>query len=498
MVTSMRICNVPKCYNKATIQKNFVFLCENHENVELRIEKDSLGEVEVPQVALWGAQTQRSLFNFSISGITFPTVFLESLVRIKRACANVNVRLGQISEEIGKAIISAADKVLNEEMWEHFPLDIMQTGSGTQTNMNANEVLANLASELLGGTRGKKEPVHPNDHVNKGQSSNDIIPAAMYVSAAVTIKKDLLPALNEMITVLQQKEQEFKDIIKIGRTHLQDAVPLTLGQEFSGYVHQLLYIKEELEKFLPVLCHLPIGGTAVGTGLNAHPKLGELACEELSKELGLPFRQSENLFMDIAAHDRLVTASSHLRTLAVILIKIANDLRWLASGPRCGLGELSMPANEPGSSIMPGKVNPTQAEALVQVGLKVIGNDSIVSMGGFFGGQLDLNTAKPLMIYSTLESITMLSNAMRSFSEKALKGLRANRERIQALVEQSLMLATALTPYIGYDRAAKLAQKAFQEGKTIKEVALEENVLPPAELEKALDLKKMVRPHQKE
>lgn len=464
---------------------------------EYRIETDRLGEIKVPKEVFWGAQTQRSLKNFAISNIQFPKLFLETLVRIKRVCAKANGELGEIPSDIAAAIIKAANDVLEKGMWDQFPLDIIQTGSGTQTNMNANEVLANIASEFLGSERGKKHPVHPNDHVNRGQSSNDIIPAAMYVSIAVALKTTLFPALYKIATSLEEKAKEFENIIKVGRTHLQDAVPITLGQEFSGYSTQIKAVEHQLMALFPIVCKLPVGGTAVGTGLNAHPELAPKVCELLSQELDLDFIPSTNRFAQIAAHDELVTISGLLKTLAVALIKIGNDLRWLASGPRCGLGEITIPANEPGSSIMPGKVNPTQAEALIQGCLKVIGNDYTVTMGGFYGGQLDLNTAKPLVVHCLLESITILSNSMNSFTDRCLVGITANREHIATLVEKSLLLVTALTPSIGYDKAVKLAQQAFKEGKTIREVTLENKILDPEVLDKALDLSKMVNPHKK-
>ncbi len=461
---------------------------------EYRIERDSLGEVKVPKNVWWGAQTQRSLENFRISGTRFPILFLDSLIRIKRSCARANIELKELSEKIGKAIIAAADKIINDQMWDQFPLDVYQTGSGTQTNMNANEVIANIANEILGGKRGEKKPVHPNDHVNKGQSSNDIIPTAMNVSTARALQNQLIPTLKTLRKKLEEKAIQFKEIIKIGRTHLQDAVPITLGQEFSGYAAQLRATESQLELIFPIITFLPIGGTAVGTGLNAHPKLAKLTCRYLSDELGISFKPSQNKFSQIAAHDELVTISGILKTLAAALIKIGNDIRLLASGPRCGLGELILPVNEPGSSIMPGKVNPTQVEALVQACLRVIGNDQVIAMGGFFGGQIDLNTTKPLMIYTLLESITLLSNSMKSFTEKCVEGIKANRERISFLVNQSLMLVTALTPHIGYDKAAKIAQKAYKEGKTIRQVVLEEKLLTEEELDNFLNLHSMVHP----
>ncbi|MFQ6123576.1 MAG: class II fumarate hydratase [Candidatus Heimdallarchaeota archaeon] len=463
---------------------------------EYRIETDSLGEVKVPKEVYWGAQTQRSLKNFAISGIQFPKLFLEALIRIKRACAKVNSELGEIPSGIAMAIIKAANKIFKDDLWNQFPLDIMQTGSGTHTNMNANEVLANIASELLDSERGKKHPVHPNDHVNRGQSSNDIISVAMNVSIAVALKTMLFPVLNKIAKSLDVKAKEFENIIKVARTHLQDAVPITLGQEFSGYSTQIKAIEHQLMTLFPIVCKLPVGGTAVGTGLNAHPKLAPKVCKRLSEELDLNFTPSTNRFAQIAAHDELVTISGLLKTLAVALLKIANDLRFLASGPRCGLGEISLPVNEPGSSMMPGKVNPTQAEALIQCCLKVIGNDYTMTMCGFYGGQLDLNTAKPLMIYCLLESIIILSHSMNSFTDRCLVGITANREHITTVVEKSLQLITALTPHIGYDNAVNLVQQAIKEEKTIREVALENKILDPKALEKVLDLSKMVRPHK--
>ncbi|MHA1910776.1 MAG: class II fumarate hydratase, partial [Candidatus Kariarchaeaceae archaeon] len=429
--------------------------------------------------------TQRTINNFKISGITFPINFLETLVTVKKVCAKVNGKLGEITSKEAQLIALAAEKIINDHLWDQFPLDIIQTGSGTQTNMNANEVLANLAS------KGEKEKIHWSI-VNRGQSSNDIIPTAMNVSTSVAITKELIPQLKKLIEALKEKEEEFKAIIKIARTHLQDAVPMTMGQEFGTFAAQLKEIKRQIVMTLPSLYKLPVGGTAVGTGVNAHPLLAEEVCKELEKEYDIPFKPSENLFRQIAAHDELVTISGIIRTLAIALIKIANDIRWLASGPRCGLGELSLPANEPGSSIMPGKINPTQSEAMVQAGLMVMGNDHVVSLGGLYGGQLNLNTAKPIIIHSLLQSISILSNAMRSFTEKSVIGIKVNEDRIASLVEQSLMLATALTPYIGYDEASKLAKKAFEEGKTIRELALEEKILTEEELEKALDTSKMV------
>ncbi|MHA2100306.1 MAG: class II fumarate hydratase [Candidatus Kariarchaeaceae archaeon] len=459
---------------------------------EYRIEKDTMGEVKVPAHALWGAQTQRSIENFQISHKTFPNSFIIALISIKRACAIVNGELNIIPQNISNAIIQAADEIIEEgNNLDQFPLDIFQTGSGTQTNMNANEVLSNRAIQLLGGILGSKEPVHPNDHVNKGQSSNDVIPTAMHVSALNEMSKALLPSLDRLINALKNKQDDFMNIVKIGRTHLQDAVPLTLGQEFSGYTFQLESIKSHLIETAKYLEQVAIGGTAVGTGLNAHAELDNRVCSILSTELKLNFRSDGNKFALIGSKDALVSLSGALKTLAVALIKIANDIRWLASGPRCGLGEISLPENEPGSSIMPGKVNPTQNEMLVQVGVQVIGNDAAISMGGSWG-VLELNLMKPMMINNVLESIEILANAMDSFAKYCVIGIEANKDRIKTLVNQSLMLVTALTKDIGYDKAAYVAKKAFNEGKTIREVVLEENLIPETEIDSKLDLTKMV------
>jgi len=459
---------------------------------EFRTESDTMGEIQVPKDALWGAQTQRSKQNFQISGRKFPTAFIKAHVALKRACAQANKELGELDPQIADAIIQACEEVLHEDKFlDMFPLDIYQTGSGTQTNMNVNEVLSNRAIQIMGGEIGSKKPVHPNDHVNKGQSSNDTIPSSMHISALHEIHTRLLPAIDTLASALEEKQAEFANIIKIGRTHLQDAVPLTLGQEFSGYVAQLKMAKQHLEETAKHLEQLALGGTAVGTGLNAHPQLAERACEILSENLHLHFRADANKFALIASKDSLVAVSGALRTLAIAGMKIANDIRWMASGPRCGLGELDLPTNEPGSSIMPGKVNPTQNEMLVQVGAQVVGNDAAVAAGGQWG-YLELNLMKPMIISNILESIDILSNGLVSFADKAIAGLKANEDRIANLVEQSLMLATALTPYVGYDKAAYIAKTAFKEGKTIREILKEHDYIPEDEIENALDLSSMV------
>lgn len=459
---------------------------------DTRIETDTMGEVKVPKNALWGAQTQRSKENFQISNRKFSNAFIKAHVELKRACAIANESLGELSKDIADAIVKAADEILEEgKHLDQFPLDIFQTGSGTQTNMNVNEVISNRAIQLLGGEIGSKTPVHPNDHVNKGQSSNDTIPSSMHIATLNEIHYRLVPAIDHLVEALSKKSEEFKGIIKIGRTHLQDAVPLTLGQEFSGYIAQLKTAKAHILETSKHLEKLPIGGTAVGTGLNAHPKLDKKVCEILSNRMGLNFRAEGNKFAMIAAKDEIVATSGALRTLAIACMKIANDIRWLASGPRSGLGELSLPANEPGSSIMPGKINPTQNEMLVQVGAQVVGNDAAIATGGQWG-YLELNLMKPMMISNILESIQILSNGMVSFAEKAIAGLEANKDKIENLVEQSLMLATALTPYIGYDKAADVAKTAHKEGKTIREILMEKDLLPEDKIDEALDLSGMV------
>ncbi len=440
----------------------------------MRVETDSMGAIDVPADRYWGAQTQRSLHHFAIGDARserMPVEVVHAMGLLKRACAEVNLAEGRLDPVIGPLIISAAEAVAGGSLDEHFPLYIWQTGSGTQTNMNANEVIANRAIELAGGVLGSKRPVHPNDHVNMGQSSNDTYPTAMHVAIATLVTGSLLPSVTQLRDALAARAREFGDIVKIGRTHLQDAVPLTLGQEFSGYVAQLDADLQRLDVVLPGLYELAIGGTAVGTGLNAPAGFGEAVAARLAELSGLPFVSAPNKFAALAAHDAVVFASGALATLAASLTKIANDLRWLGSGPRAGLGELSLPENEPGSSIMPGKVNPTQSEALTMVAVQVFGNDAAVKFAGS-QGNFELNVYKPVMAANVLRSARLLADACDSFREFAVEGLVANRERIAEHVARSLMLVTALSPKIGYDRAAEVAKKAHHEETTLKEAAL--------------------------
>ena len=436
-----------------------------------RIERDTFGDIEVPADHLWGAQTQRSLEHFRISGERMPPALIRALALVKRACATVNSQLGQLDDAKVEAIVAAADEVLAGRHDAEFPLVVWQTGSGTQSNMNMNEVLANRASELMGGERGEGRRVHPNDDVNRGQSSNDVFPTAMYVAAVEQIERHLIPAIEGLRNTLRDKSGAFADIVKIGRTHLQDATPLTLGQEFSGYVAQLDHGLRHLRDALPHLSELALGGTAVGTGLNAHPEFGERVAAELGTLTGLRFVSAPNKFEALAAHDALVHGHGALKTLAASLVKIANDVRWLASGPRSGLGEISIPENEPGSSIMPGKVNPTQSEALTMACGQVFGNDVAVNFGGS-QGNFELNVYKPLMIHAFLQSVRLLADGAASFDAHCVRGIEPIRERIDELLRRSLMLVTALNPHIGYDKAAQIAKKAHREGSTLKEAAV--------------------------
>jgi len=436
-----------------------------------RIEKDAFGPIAVPAERLWGAQTERSLRFFRIGGDRMPRPVILGLARIKRAAAQANAALGLLDEAKAGAIARAAGEVLEGRHDAEFPLVVWQTGSGTQSNMNVNEVLANRASELLGGPRGEGRLVHPNDHVNLGQSSNDVFPTAMHVAAAQALRDELLPALRELSASLEAKRAAFEDIIKIGRTHLQDATPLTLGQEFSGYVAQLGQAGRAIEATLPGLRELAIGGTAVGTGLNTHPRFARLVADALAAETGIAFAPAANRFAALAGHEALLFAHGALRTLAAALAKIANDIRLLASGPRSGLGELAIPENEPGSSIMPGKVNPTQAEALTMLCAQVMGNDVALGIGGA-SGHFELNVYKPLIIHNFLHSARLLADGMASFEAHCVRGIEPNRGRIGELVGRSLMLVTALAPRIGYDRAAAIAKKAHRDGSTLREAAL--------------------------
>ncbi|APA84211.1 class II fumarate hydratase [Paraburkholderia sprentiae WSM5005] len=438
---------------------------------DVRMERDTFGEIAVPNARLWGAQTQRSLQNFKISTEKQSPELITALAVIKRAAAEVNLGLGVLDEQKARAIMQAADEIIDGKHPGEFPLAVWQTGSGTQTNMNLNEVIANRASELLGGERGEARKVHPNDDVNRGQSSNDVFPTAMHVAAAQAIVKHLLPALKTLRDTLDGKAKAFADVVKIGRTHLQDATPLTLGQEFSGYVAQLEQGIRHVESTLPHLYELAQGGTAVGTGLNAHPKFADSVAAAIGKLTGLPFVSAPNKFEVMAAADALVFAHGALKTVAASLNKIANDIRWLASGPRCGLGELSIPENEPGSSIMPGKVNPTQAEALTMLCAQVFGNDVAVNIGGA-SGNFELNVFRPMIAHNVLQSVRLLADGAHSFNENCAVGIEANHARIDSLLNESLMLVTALNPHIGYDKAAQIAKKAHKEGTTLKASAL--------------------------
>jgi fumarate hydratase class II len=436
-----------------------------------RSERDSFGPIDVPADKLWGAQTQRSLEHFAISTERMPPELINALASVKRAAARVNFDLGLLDDAKASAITQAADEVLAGKHASEFPLAVWQTGSGTQSNMNMNEVLANRGSEILGGERGEQRLLHPNDHVNMGQSSNDIFPTAIHVASALALAHAVLPALRDLRATLDAKAKAFADIVKIGRTHLQDATPLTLGQEFSGYVAQLDYADLAITAALPPLLELAAGGTAVGTGLNAHPEYATRIAAELADRLQLPFETADNKFAALAAHDALVAAHGAMKTLATALMKIANDVRWMASGPRSGLGEITIPENEPGSSIMPGKVNPTQCEAVTMLCCQVFGNDVAITVGGA-SGNFELNVYKPLIAHNFLQSARLLADGMRSFDHHCAQGIEANLGRIGELMERSLMLVTALAPHIGYDRAAQIAKKAQHEGKTLKEAAL--------------------------
>ena len=436
-----------------------------------RIERDTFGEITVPRHALWGAQTQRSLHHFAISSERMPRELVLALAQVKRAAAVVNRSLGTLEAKKADAIVKAADEVLAAEHADQFPLSVWQTGSGTQSNMNMNEVLANRASQLLGGPVGEARLVHPNDDVNRGQSSNDVFPTAMSVAAVVAIEEQLFPALTLLRDTLDAKAKTFADIVKIGRTHLQDATPLTLGQEISGWVAQIDHGIRHLRTTRPHLRELALGGTAVGTGLNAHPEFGTRVAAELARATGHPFESAPNKFEALAAHDALVFAHGALKTIAVSLTKIANDVRWLASGPRSGLGEITIPENEPGSSIMPGKVNPTQCEALTMLCCQVFGNDVAINLAGA-SGNFELNVFKPVIIHNLLQSVRLLADGARSFEEHCARGIEANTARIDELVKGSLMLVTALNPHIGYDKAAQIAKKAHKEGTSLREAAL--------------------------
>ena len=458
-----------------------------------RTETDSIGPIEVPTNVYWGAQTQRSLQNFRIGGERFPPLLIHALGIIKHASATVNEDLGSLDNRRAHAIRQAAQEMIDGQLDEHFPLVVWQTGSGTQTNMNANEVISNRAIEILGGTLGSKDPVHPNDHVNMSQSSNDVFPSAMAIATSNEVVHHLVPALQYLCDGLQAKSEEFATIVKIGRTHLMDATPLTLGQEFSGYVQQVTYSIRRVEGVLPRLYELALGGTAVGTGLNSHPEYAQRVAKEISRLTGLPYVTASNKFESLAAHDAQVELSGQLKTVAVSLMKIANDIRLLGSGPRAGIAELMLPENEPGSSIMPGKVNPTQAEALTMVCAQVLGNDVAVNVGGATG-HFELNVFKPVIVYNTLQSLCLLGDAARSFTDNLVVGIQPNIARIEQLMRSSLMLVTALSPHIGYDKAAQVAHTAHQEGVTLREAAVALGFVTPEQFDAWVRPEDMIHP----
>lgn len=458
-----------------------------------RIETDSMGAIEVPQDRYWGAQTQRSLYYFSIGHDTMPKELIRAFGTLKKAATVVNQELGFLPVEKAKLIVQAAEEVIEGKLDDHFPLSIWQTGSGTQTNMNVNEVISNRAIEIVGGTLGSKDPIHPNDHVNMSQSSNDTFPTAMHIAAVEQIDQQLIPMVTKLRDALAAKSQEFKDIVKIGRTHLMDAVPLTLGQEFSGYVAQIDQDLERIQGTLPHLYELALGGTAVGTGLNTHPEFASRVALKIAELTGLPFVTAPNKFAALAAHDAIVMTSGVLKTLACSLMKIANDIRWLGSGPRCGLAELILPANEPGSSIMPGKVNPTQCEAMTMVCVQVMGNDTAITIAGS-QGNFELNVFKPVLIHNLLHSIRLLSGACSSFTDYLVVGIQPNLEQIEYSLTNSLMLVTALSPHIGYDHAATVAKKAYTEGKTLREACVELGFLTGEEFDKLVRPEQMISP----
>ena len=458
-----------------------------------RTETDSMGEIEVPASSYYGAQTARSLIHFDIGTETMPREIIRAMGILKKASAMVNYELGLIPETVTSLICKAADEVIEGKLDDHFPLRVWQTGSGTQSNMNANEVIANRAIELAGGTIGSKDPVHPNDHVNMGQSSNDTFPTAMHIAAVERIRETLIPAISTLTQSFQEKSDQFQEIIKIGRTHLMDATPLTLGQEFSGYTTQLEYSMDRINGCMPRMYQIALGGTAVGTGLNSHKDFAEKVAKQIAGLTGHPFVTAPNKFESLAAHDAIVETSGVLKTIACSLMKIANDIRWLGSGPRCGIGEIVLPANEPGSSIMPGKVNPTQSEAMTMVAAQVIGNDTAINVGGC-SGNFELNVFKPVMIYNLLQSIRLLADSCRSFNDHCAVGIEPNIVQIEKHLNGSLMLVTALNPHIGYDNAAKVAKKAYQDNCTLKEAAAALDMLTPEEFDKKVRPENMTGP----
>jgi len=452
-----------------------------------------MGEVQVPGNALYGAQTQRAAENFPISNLRFPREFIRALGLIKLSAERANMDLGLLEKKIGDAIVKASQEVIDGKLDEHFVLDIFQTGSGTSTNMNANEVISNRAIQILGGVVGSKKPVHPNDHVNMGQSSNDVIPSAMHVAAMESIERSLIPALRKLQRSLAAKAKEFDSIVKIGRTHLQDATPVRLGQEFGGYARQMQLGIRRLEKLRDTLEELPLGGTAVGTGINTHPKFAAKAIQHLSRLTNLKFREAEDHFEAQGAKDAIVEASGVLKTIAASLTKIANDIRWLGSGPRCGIGEIHLPETQPGSSIMPGKVNPVIAESVLMAAAQVIGNDLAVTIGGQ-AGVFELNVMMPVMAHNILESIRLLAASANNFADRCISGIDANRERCNEMVEKSLAMCTALAPEIGYDAAAAIAKESYKTGKTVREIAARKKILSPKRLNEILDPMRMTMP----
>lgn len=462
--------------------------------MDYRIEKDTLGEIKVPADKLWAAQTQRSKENFKIGGEKMPQEIISAFATLKKSAAISNQKLGKLADEKAEAIVEAATEVIDGKLDEHFPLVVWQTGSGTQSNMNTNEVIANRANQIL-KEKGSDEKVHPNDDVNMSQSSNDTFPTALHVASVISVYEDLLPALDELKETLVEKEKEYEDVIKTGRTHLQDATPLTLGQEISGWRYMLERSKTMIEQTTDFMKSLAIGGTAVGTGLNSHPKFGEMVAEEISNLTGIKFTSSSNKFHALTSHDEITTAHGALKGLAADLMKIANDVRWLASGPRCGIGELNIPANEPGSSIMPGKVNPTQSEAVTMVAVQVMGNDAAVGIAAS-QGNFELNVFKPVIGYNFLQSARLLTDSMVSFNKNCAVGIESNDDQIAEYLKNSLMLVTALNPHIGYEKAATIAKKAHKEGLTLKEAAVQSGILTEEQFEEMVKPEEMIHPKE--